>query len=97
MRLIVYDVEVFAFDWIVVFKDVETGTHTVIHNDSEALRECLSDDGIYVGFNSKHYDQFIIKAAANDFTPQEIKQLNNFLIGLRRTSYNRPFITVSTM
>ncbi len=81
MRLIVYDVEVFAFDWIVVFKDVETGTHTVIHNDSEALRECLSDDGIYVGFNSKHYDQFIIKAAANDFTPQEIKQLNNFLIG----------------
>ena len=81
MRLIVYDVEVFAFDWIVVFKDVETGTHTVIHNDSEALRECLFDDGIYVGFNSKHYDQFIIKAAANDFTPQEIKQLNDFLIG----------------
>lgn len=81
MRLIVYDVEVFAFDWIVVFKDVETGTHTVIHNDSEALRECLFDDGIYVGFNSKHYDQFIIKAAANDFAPQEIKQLNDFLIG----------------
>lgn len=64
-----------------MFKDVETGTHTVIHNDSEALRECLFDDGIYVGFNSKHYDQFIIKAAANDFTPQEIKQLNDFLIG----------------
>lgn len=81
MRLIVYDVEVFAYDWIVVFKDVETGVHTVIHNDSEALRECLFDDGIYVGFNSKHYDQFIIKAAANDFTPQEIKQLNDFLIG----------------
>lgn len=84
MKLIVYDVEVFKFDWIVVFKDVETGTHTVIHNDSEALRECLFDDGIYVGFNSKHYDQFIIKAAANDFTPQEIKQLNDFLIGSGR-------------
>lgn len=39
MRLIIYDVEVFAFDWIVVFKDVESGVHTVIHNDSEALRE----------------------------------------------------------
>lgn len=81
MNLIIYDVEVFAYDWIVVFKDVETGVHTVIHNDSDALRECLFDDGIYVGFNSKHYDQFIIKAAANDFTPQEIKQLNDFLIG----------------
>lgn len=81
MRLIIYDVEVFAFDWIVVFKDVESGVHTVIHNDSEALRECIFEDGIYVGFNSKHYDQFIIKAAVCDFSPQEIKQLNDFLIG----------------
>lgn len=81
MRLIIYDVEVFAFDWIVVFKDVESGVHTVIHNDSEALRECIFEDGIYVGFNSKHYDQFIIKAAVCDFSPQEIKALNDFLIG----------------
>ena len=81
MRLIIYDVEVFAFDWIVVFKDVESGVHTVIHNDSEALRECIFEDGIYVGFNSKHYDQFIIKAAVCDFSPQEIKTLNDFLIG----------------
>lgn len=81
MILIIYDVEVFAFDWIVVFKDVESGVHTVIHNDSEALRECIFEDGIYVGFNSKHYDQFIIKAAVCDFSPQEIKTLNDFLIG----------------
>ena len=81
MRLIIYDVEVFAFDWIVVFKDVESGVHTIIHNDSEALRECIFEDGIYVGFNSKHYDQFIIKAAVCDFSPQEIKTLNDFLIG----------------
>lgn len=81
MRLIIYDVEVFAFDWIVVFKDVESGVHTIIHNDSEALRECIFEDGIYVGFNSKHYDQFIIKAAVCDFSPQEIKALNDFLIG----------------
>lgn len=81
MRLIIYDVEVFAFNWIVVFKDVESGVHTVIHNDSEALRECIFEDGIYVGFNSKHYDQFVIKAAVCDFSPQEIKALNDFLIG----------------
>ena len=40
MRLIVYDVEVLAFDWIVVFKDVETGTHTVIHNDKIGRASC---------------------------------------------------------
>ena len=52
MKLIVYDVEVFRFDWIVVFKDVETGIHTVVHNDSEALRECLYDDGIFLSTSS---------------------------------------------
>ena len=81
MRLIVYDCEVFAHDWLVVFKDIETGQYTVIHNDNEALRMALSDDCIYVGFNSKHYDQFIIKAIWLDCTPQEIKQLNDYLIG----------------
>lgn len=81
MRLLVYDCEVFAYDWIVVFKDVETGVHTVVHNDSDALNECIAEDGIYVGFNSKHYDQFIIKAAAYGFSPQEVKQVNDFLIG----------------
>ena len=48
MRLIVYDAEVFCEDWIVVFKDLETGTFTVVHNDNEALRECINDETIYV-------------------------------------------------
>lgn len=80
MRLITYDCEVFAYDWLVVFKDKETGTYTCIHNDNEALKECLDSENIYVGFNSKHYDQFIIKAIAAGFTPQEIKQVNDFII-----------------
>ena len=53
-------------------KDKETGQRTRIWNDNEALKMALSDDCIYVGFNSKHYDQFIVKAIAADFTPQEI-------------------------
>lgn len=80
MRLIVYDFEVFAHDWIVDFKDTETGVHTTIHNDNDALLECLHDDCIYIGFNSKHYDQFITKAVANGFTPEQIKQINDYLI-----------------
>lgn len=81
LRLITYDCEVFAYDWLVVLKDKETGTYTCIWNDNEALRMALSDDCIYVGFNSKHYDQFIVKAIAADFTPQEIKKVNDFIIG----------------
>ena len=81
MKIITYDCEVFAYNWIVVFKDKESGTYTVIHNDNEALKMALSEDTVYVGFNSKHYDQYIIKAIAMDFSPTEIKQVNDYIIG----------------
>ena len=81
MRLIVYDVEVFCEDWLVIFKDIETGKYTCVHNDNEELKECISEDCIYIGFNSKHYDQFIIKAICCGFTPQEVKPVNDFIIG----------------
>lgn len=80
MRLISYDCEVFAYDWLVTLKDKETGIYTCIWNDSEALKMALSDDCIYVGFNSKHYDQYIIKAIAAGLTPQEVKQVNDYII-----------------
>ena len=81
MNIVTYDCEVFAHDWLVVFKDRETGIVTRVWNDNEQLRECLNSDTIYVGFNSKHYDQFIIQAIVHDFTPEEIKQLNDYIIG----------------
>lgn len=80
MRLIVYDVEVFCEDWLVVFKDMETGKYTVVHNDNEELKRCITEDNIYVGFNSKHYDQFIIKAIYCGFAPQDVKGVNDYLI-----------------
>lgn len=80
MRLIIYDVEVFCKDWLVVFKDTETGAYTVVHNDTEAIKQCISEDNVYVGFNSKHYDQFIIKAICCGLSPEEIKQVNDFII-----------------
>lgn len=80
MRLISYDCEVFAYDWLVTLKDKETGIYTCIWNDNEALKMALSDDCIYVGFNSKHYDQYIIKAIAAGLIPQEVKQVNDYII-----------------
>lgn len=80
INLIIYDCEVFKYDWVIVFKDNKTETYTVIHNDNEALRMSINDD-IYIGFNSKHYDQYIIKAIAADFTPEEVKKLNDYIMG----------------
>ena len=74
MRWFTYDTEVFAHDWIVVFKDRDTGVHIVMHNDNLAVREFISDEAIYCGFNSKGYDQYIIKAICAGFSPEEVKQ-----------------------
>lgn len=80
MRLVTYDCEVFAHDWLVVFKDYETKRFAVIHNDNDALRACIDDDSVYCGFNSKGYDQYIIKAICAGFSPEEVKQVNDWII-----------------
>ena len=64
-----------------MFKDRSTGQYTVIHNDNTAVKEFINDDSIYCGFNSKHYDFFIIKAICTGATPEEIKELNDYIIG----------------
>ena len=80
MRWYTYDTETFSHDFIVVFKDKETGTHYVFHNDNLGVKEFISDDAIYCGFNTKHYDQFIIKAICAGFSPEEVKQVNDWVI-----------------
>ena len=81
MRWFTYDVEVFAHDWIAVFKCRETGAYVVFHNDNEGMKWFISEDEIYCGFNTKHYDQYIIKAICAGCSPEEIKQVNDWIIG----------------
>ena len=80
MRLVTYDCEVFAHDWIVVIKDYESKHFSIIHNDNAALLACIDDETVYCGFNSKGYDQYIIKAICAGFSPEEIKQVNDWII-----------------
>lgn len=81
MRWYTYDTEVFAHDFIVVFKDKETGEYAVFHNNNLGVKEFITDDAIYCGFNSKGYDQYIIKAICAGFSPEEVKQVNDWIIG----------------
>ena len=80
MRWFTYDTEVFAHDWVVVFKDRDTGVHVAMHNDPVAVKEFISDEAIYCGFNTKGYDQYIIKAICAGFSPEEVKQVNDWII-----------------
>ena len=70
----------FAHDWVVILKDYETKHFTVVRNDNDALVACINDDTIYCGFNSKGYDQYIIKAICAGFSPEEVKQVNDWII-----------------
>ena len=60
--------------------DFQTGEFFIFHNNPEAVLEFMDDDAIYIGFNSKAYDQYIMKAVCGGCEPDEIKELNDYLI-----------------
>ena len=80
MRWYTYDTETFAHDFIVVFKDKRTGEYAIFHNDNLGVKEFISDEAVYCGFNTKNYDQYIIKAICAGFAPEEVKEVNDWII-----------------
>ena len=90
MGMVIFDFEVFAHEWLVVLKDISTGYYTEIYCDNEAFKQAIDEDTIYVGFNSKHYDRYIAKAVACDFTPDEVKEVNDFIIKKHRQGWEYP-------
>ena len=81
MNIETYDCEVYAYDWIVVFKNKETGLYTAFHNDGEGLKDFIDSETVYIGFNTKNYDQHIIKAICTGLPPEEVKTVNDWIIG----------------
>lgn len=79
-RWFTYDAEIFKYDSIIGFKDKETGEYYHFHNDNEGVRDFINENGIYCGFNTKHYDSHIAKAVVTGFSPEEVKAVNDWLI-----------------
>ncbi len=72
--MLFYDFEVFCQDWLVVILDMEAQKEHVIINDPEQLKsfyEAHKKD-IWCGYNSRNYDQFILRAILLDFNPKEV-------------------------
>lgn len=72
--MLFYDFEVFNHDWLVVIVDTDTKKEHEIINDVPGLIQFYNDhkNDIWIGYNSRHYDQYILKAIICGFTPQEI-------------------------
>jgi hypothetical protein len=74
MKILFYDFEVFKYDWMVVIIDYTSKEKTIIINDSEHLTNFYMEniDSIWVGFNSRMYDQWILKGIILGKNPYEI-------------------------
>lgn len=79
-EIYIFDCEVFAHDWLFVFKEIATGEYTVIHNDNDAVVAFMERKPFLGGFNNKHYDNFILKGVMCGLTPEQIKEINDLII-----------------
>lgn len=72
--LLFYDFEVFKYDWLVCICDpIAAKWYVIINNPAglELFHEQHKDD-IWVGYNSRSYDQYILKGILLGFDPYEI-------------------------
>lgn len=77
--MIFYDFEVFKYDWLVVLIDTDAKAETVIVNNRDEMvnfYEAHKYD-IWCGFNSRHYDQYILKCILCGLNP---KECNDYII-----------------
>lgn len=79
-EIYIFDCEVFAHDWLFVFKEIATGEYIVIHNDNDAVVAFMERNPFLGGFNNKHYDNFILKGVMCGLTPEQIKEINDLII-----------------
>lgn len=81
-RLWGYDFEVTAHDWLLVLKDYRTRKRIVFHNDTPNNVQKFIDkhNPIMMGYYNNGYDKFILKAILNGCTPEEIKEVNDYIV-----------------
>lgn len=77
--MIFYDFEVVIDDWLAVFIDVTRKTEQVIVNNPDELKALYeaNTSNIWVGFNNRHYDQYIMKGILLGMNP---KRINDWII-----------------
>ena len=74
--LIFYDFEVFKYDWLVVLIDPINHAEQIIVNDKQRLEEYYNAhvNDIWIGYNSRGYDQYILKGILCGFDPYKISK-----------------------
>lgn len=79
-NLYIFDCEVYKYNWLFCFKNPVSGGHLFIWDNPAWLSEFIKQDPLLCGYNNKHYDSYIIKAAMMNLMPQEIKAISDAII-----------------
>lgn len=97
-RLLFFDFEVFHSDWLVVIIDYNSKRKKIIVNDRDELIKMYYKfkNDIWIGYNSRQYDQFILKAIILGMNPKEVN--DKLISGIKgfqiSKEFNKvPFIT----
>jgi len=82
-RLWFFDAEVFAHDCLFVFMRYDDKKEVVFHNSSaDELNEwLLKEKPILCGYNCNNYDKHILRAWIDGYTPEDLKDVNDYIIG----------------
>lgn len=78
-----YDFEVTSHDWLLVLKDYRTRKRVVFHNSlpNDVQNFIDMENPILMGYNNNGYDKYILKAILSGYTPEEVKDVNDHIIG----------------
>ena len=84
--MLFYDFEVMKYNWLVVVINPFEETTTIIINDSSKLGRFYEENKskIWVGYNSRNYDQYILKAILLGFNPKDV---NDWIITKKRKGW----------
>ena len=75
--MLIFDFEVFMYDWLVIFKDISSQEYTIIINDKEKLQNFYEKNKkkIWIGYNNKSYDNTILAGILSNVDPYTISTM----------------------
>ena len=80
--ILVYDMEVFKYDWFITLRSIKNNTYFRCHNDLQSLLNFYESNknNIWAGHNINHYDNVILKCLLKGIEGPELKNISNDII-----------------
>ena len=77
--LVFYDIEVYAYNAFVIFKDIDKNVLKIFHNNFDGLRDFVKDK-ILVGYNNYFYDDLVLSKMMKNWNNTQLKEFNDRII-----------------